>query len=769
MATASLPSTSSSSSQPPSSYNCNGAPFTLCISSSTTKSFHPLSCPLLIGRKPKVVPLQTTTIHVPPTYDGVSRKHLQIIRICANKVKVKLCSNAVNTCLVIKRKTKEKVTVDKIETVDFEVGDTLILDRYNGKEANLMCKLIKNENLGNSGATGEVTDEGGKESSDSISCSNGSNSRTKMDIEKEYTCLPNRGDRVKIEYRVLCNYPIETHQMNYFFGVVKSKRKAVTKPMVAVYKIGFDDGTEDVVEYPGTNIERVEGGDIMEVGEGVEVGMLCEGRYQDERKWYRGRIAGVNEEGGERCVDVVYIDGDGEKNVPFENVRLIKEVAEWLEKDADGKFQIDGREVSRAEKVTERMGKARDACEREGRFNFFPEQVVQSPSKKRKTPKKRKPRKPTQKEIKDGQTRTNSEQVMDDGHVFPVGSLESKIREYRLRLARSDALKKLEHDNGKLLTQDSTASTVVASSQATLESGGDDARDVSFKAEGNAETEGEGVKARAFVEQKDRPVVKEMPLSLFQPLLQGVQSSDPLEAYNYLVAATSTNAPPFVSKSINIFDIIKDCKDVRRVTFLCNYVLMGERRYESFRIANTGGSIFSWDDFLMGICRPREVAARIFGKAAMDVEGKEVGGEEEMECAAVVVSCVGKFIRGDVEGGGLAREQARGRPISIFWSRGIRESLKSVVAVVVDSHGKLSGHSKLKFETAECNSWLAKILCLVFRIYEESGENDGAFIVKDEVIKLKAVKDRTKFCKLLDEDVREKVVMKLGSKVGKMP
>ena len=119
MATATLlPSTSSSSSQPPSSYNCNGAPFTLCISSSTTKSFHPLSCPLLIGRKPKVAPLQTTTIHVPPTYDGVSRKHLQIIRICANKVKVKLCSNAVNTCLIIKRKTKEKVTVDKVRGYD---------------------------------------------------------------------------------------------------------------------------------------------------------------------------------------------------------------------------------------------------------------------------------------------------------------------------------------------------------------------------------------------------------------------------------------------------------------------------------------------------------------------------------------------------------------------------------------------------------------------------------------------------------------------------
>ncbi|GMI05499.1 hypothetical protein TrLO_g11632 [Triparma laevis f. longispina] len=771
---------------PPSSYNPHGAPFTLCIISGSTssleryrsESFHPLSCPLLIGRKPKVVPLQTTTIHIPPTYDGVSRKHLQIIRVCANKVKVKLCEKAINSCLIIRgggRESreedgrKEKVTVDKKESVDFNLGDTLILDRYNGKNASLVCHLLKNDDIypkSNSNSNGSSSNvsiisngngHGNKDEGEMVEMAQNPKEviKSKEDLEKEYNSLPSRGDRVKIKYTASCNYLIEKVQTNYFFGTVKSKRKSGSKLNVASYKIGFDDGTEDCFEHPATEVEMVEEGDLSKPnfssGEN-EIGKLCEGQYQDEKNWYRGRIAGVEE--GKSRVDIVYIDGDGEKNVPLSNVRLVKEEVEWVEKDPKGKFLIDGKEVTREEKVKHLIAQARDECEKEGRFNFFPSAIVQSPSKKRVTRKKRKPKKPTMKEIQDGQARTKVEEVMDDGHIFPMGSLESKVRDYRLRLARSSALKKLEYDNAKLLTQGSVASTVVMSSQATLSSGGDGGHDVSFKA--TEDMEGEGREGEGVLEAKDRPVVREMPLSLFQPLLQGVQGSDPLEAYNYLAMATSVMAPPFVSRSINVFEIIKGCKDVRRVTFLCNYVERAEKKYPSFRVTNTGGSVFSWDDFLGGICRPKEAV-----------------GEEELECAAVVVGCLGRFIEADFEGGGLDRDKARGRPISVFWRRGLRESLKQILKIVVESYLMLSpgafvGYADVEFEAEESMMWLARILCLVFKIYEESGEDDGPFIVKDEIVKMGRAKERTELCKLLDEDVRKKVVKKLGKSVGKI-
>lgn len=125
----------------------SSAPFTLSIVSgpktNTTTKNVPLSAPCFVGREPRSRPLHTTTIHLPSGYDGVSRQHLSITRVCKEYVKVTLCEKALNACMIITDK-RERVSVGKGRQVDFRPGDVLIVDRYNGSKASLFLTLKKN-------------------------------------------------------------------------------------------------------------------------------------------------------------------------------------------------------------------------------------------------------------------------------------------------------------------------------------------------------------------------------------------------------------------------------------------------------------------------------------------------------------------------------------------------------------------------------------------------------------------------------------------------
>ena len=123
------------------------APFTLSIISGpkddTTTKTVPLSAPCFVGREPRSRPLRGKTIHLPATYDGVSRQHLSITRVCKEYVKITLCEKALNACMIITDK-RERVSVGKGKQVDFRPGDVLIVDRYNGSKASLFLRLKKN-------------------------------------------------------------------------------------------------------------------------------------------------------------------------------------------------------------------------------------------------------------------------------------------------------------------------------------------------------------------------------------------------------------------------------------------------------------------------------------------------------------------------------------------------------------------------------------------------------------------------------------------------
>ena len=100
------------------------APFNLEILTFGKSKSVPLSSPCLVGREPRSRPLQSSTIHLPKDYDGVSRSHLSITRILKEHVKITLCPNAVNSCLIIKA-NNERVLIDnktKVRTLQSSIN-----------------------------------------------------------------------------------------------------------------------------------------------------------------------------------------------------------------------------------------------------------------------------------------------------------------------------------------------------------------------------------------------------------------------------------------------------------------------------------------------------------------------------------------------------------------------------------------------------------------------------------------------------------------------
>lgn len=97
-----------------------------------------------------------------------------------------------------------------ILSVDFNLGDTLILDRYNGKNASLVCHLLKNDdiypkyNSKSNGSSSNVSiisncnGHGNKDEEEMVETAQNPKEviKSKEDLEKEYNSLPNRGTNV---------------------------------------------------------------------------------------------------------------------------------------------------------------------------------------------------------------------------------------------------------------------------------------------------------------------------------------------------------------------------------------------------------------------------------------------------------------------------------------------------------------------------------------------------------------------------------------------
>jgi hypothetical protein len=99
-----------------------------------------------------------------------------------------------------------------------------------------------------------------------------------------------------------------------YLGVVISvKAKTITQSSSSI-RVQMDDLTVKTFQYPAIYLEKLStpNNDLSELyPEVFYVGDVVDALYQDGKvngKWYRGRIASVNEDG--RACDVMYYDGD---------------------------------------------------------------------------------------------------------------------------------------------------------------------------------------------------------------------------------------------------------------------------------------------------------------------------------------------------------------------------------------------------------------------------------------------------------------------------
>ena len=523
-----------------------------------------------------------------------------------------------------------------------------------------------------------------------------------------------------------------------FFGTVKSKRKSKLKGEVADYNIHFDDDTDAKLSHPSTPCNLlVEDVDFFcpPFSAPLPIGTLVDSRFQNKTQWFRGRVGGYSHAEG---YTICYLDGDGETGVPSQAIRRIKEEGEWRPED-------------KREKISDFL----DKCDREGKLVAWPEggeeeeeDLSQSPKPKQR---KKRARAPPSEGNAEGSSkkRTQRKVIMDDGKVFAAGSDAGAVTSYQNRLARAAAHQRLEDGlsgpgSPSFSPAASSITTIPTTSQATINSNESDVRDVSFKSDAPPDV----------TPFEKRGVAKEVQLSAFQSLMLGMRGSDPMEATAFLCEMLGDRALPFLSKEFQLFKAISQSTNLLLTHSLCSAGRVASASFPAHRYANGIGANFRWDEDFWPILKSATSALS---------SHKPLGAS--LENAGVALAFLATFVASDVALGELTREGARGRPAAAFFMRGTRESLKATSRQCAEAFSTLPSRVH-PLEANQCLKCMMSILCSVYRVYG-AGEADGAFILKDDVLRIKEKEGRNEYVAMLDMDVREELCKKLGKKVDK--